>query len=397
MKTQLTLILLQTLWLEIFGKCNEPSEISKLNLSVTYDLPYFVADTPVQKTLVFNETVYVGVTNAIYALSGELKKMDMFKTGPVHESPECSSCEGCSDPELRPNANNTSIALFMETYYDPELFICSTVGNGVCVRHLLHDGQLGIDVNCMRSQNQDGSQYVASSAGTQIVNVEVGRVVRLFVANSEPLDPSSSSPRLHHTISVRKLWETQDRFEFVSKQSYMDLVPGLHGNYPLRYVYSFHSGSYVYFLTVQREGSSSKAFHTRIVRMCSSDLELLHYVEMPFECIYSEKGRRKRSTQTVFNVLQAAHLAKVGSDLRRKMGFKEGEDVLFAAFAESKPDSPEPTASSTVCVISVAEINNFFRDFMQQGHTKPLYHLTGAEMKSHNQVRSLKTRWVKYI
>ncbi|XP_062856816.1 hepatocyte growth factor receptor isoform X2 [Trichomycterus rosablanca] len=379
------LIFLQTLWLEVLGKCREPGEISKLNLSVTYDLPHFVADTPVQKLLVFNESVYLGVTNTIYALSGELKKIDEYKTGPVHESPQCSACEGCKDPKLPRNANNTSVALLMETYYDPELFICGTVGNGVCTSHLLEDGQLGLDMNCMRSHNKDGSQYVVGSAGTHIVNVEVGGVVRFFVANSEPLDPSLSSPRLHHTISVRKMWETQDRFEFVSKQSYMDLAPGLHGNYPLRYVYSFHSGSYVYFLTVQRESSSSKAFHTRIVRMCSSDLELLHYVEMPFECIYSEKGRRKRSTQTVFNVLQAAHVAKVGSDLRRKMGFKEGDDVLFAAFAESKHDSPEPTASSTVCVISVAEINNFFRDFMQQGHTKPLYHLSGAEMKSYNQ------------
>ncbi|XP_060740403.1 hepatocyte growth factor receptor isoform X2 [Tachysurus vachellii] len=379
------LLVLQMLWCCIFGQCVEPSEIFKLNLSVTYDLPHFVSNTPVQKLLVFNGSVYVGATNVLFALSGDLlKKVDDYQTGPVHDGPQCRACEGCAGQP--PNANNTSMALIMETYYDPELFLCGSVGNGVCSRHLLEDGQLDVEVDCMGSNNIDDSRYVAGPAGTQVVNVEVGRVVRFFVANSEPLDPfPSPAPRLHHTISVRKMWETQDRFEFVSEQSYMDLKPALRGNYPLHYVYSFHSGSYVYFLTVQRESSTSRAFHTRIVRICSSDLELQHYVEMPFECIYSEKGRRKRSTQMVFNVLQAAHVAKTGSNLRREMGFKEGEDVLFAAFAKSKPNSPEPTASSTVCVISVAEINNFFKDFMRQAFTKPLYHLTGAKMKSYNQ------------
>lgn len=372
------LLILQTLCWGTFGQCKEPSEISKLNLSVTYDLPHFVSNTPVQKLLVFNGSVYVGATNALYELSDDLKKVDEYKSGPLHNDPQCSACEGCSGET--PNANSTSMALIMETYYDPALFVCGTV----CIWHLLEDRPLGAAITCM-GDNKDGSRFIAGSAGTQVVKVEDGGVVTLFIANSEPSDPSSA-PRLHHTISVRKMWDTQDRFEFVSEQSYMDLKQTLRGSYPLHYVHSFHSGSFVYFLTVQRESSTSRAFHTRIVRICSSDLELQHYVEMPFECIYSEKGRRKRSTQTVFNVLQAAHVAKAGSNLRREMGFKEDEDVLFAAFAKSKPNSPEPTASSTVCVISIAEINNFFRDFMRQAHTKPLYHLTGVKMKSYNQV-----------
>ncbi|XP_046705569.1 hepatocyte growth factor receptor isoform X2 [Silurus meridionalis] len=372
------LLILQTLWLGIFGQCKEPSESSKLNLSVTYDLRRFVSNTTVQKLLVFNGSVYVAANNVLYALSANLEKVHDYETGPAKNSSQCNSCQSL-------NATNTSMALIMETYYDPELFVCGPMENGICRRHVLEDGRLDVGIQSIGSHENDDSGYIAGPAGTQIVSVEVGRVVRFFVANSEPLDPSLSPSPLHHTISVRKMWDTQDRFEYVSEQSYMDLKPALRGNYPLHYVYSFHSGLYVYFLTVQRESSTSRAFHTRIVRICSSDLELQHYVEMPFECIYSEKGRRKRSTQTVFNVLQAAHVAQTGSNLRREMGFKEGEDVLFAAFAKSKPNSPEPTVSSTVCVISIAEINNFFKDFMRQAYTKPLYHLTGAKMKSYNQ------------
>uniref|UniRef100_A0A9J8DMN9 Hepatocyte growth factor receptor n=1 Tax=Cyprinus carpio carpio TaxID=630221 RepID=A0A9J8DMN9_CYPCA len=385
------LIILQMLWWGLNSQCEEPIESSKLDLSVTYDLPHFVSDTPIQKLLEFNETVYVGAVNKLYALSKDLKKIHEYNTGPVYEGHDCRApdpCSGCKNKPL--NKNNTNMALLMETFYDLELFSCGSVGNGVCRRYLLEDGPLDAEISCMYSRKNKDSSHgcpdcLAGPSGTQILNVMSSGVVRFFVANSETLD--STIPRLHHTISVRKMRETQDGFEFFSEQSYMDLAPGLRGNYPLHYVYSFQSGPYVYFLTVQQEGGSSNAFHTRIVRMCSSDPEILRYVEMPFECIYSERRRKKRSAQVVFNVLQAAHVAKVGYDFQQEMGLKEGEDVLFAAFARSKPDSPEPTASSAVCLISITDINNFFRDFMQKGYTRKLSHFPGSEEKNLNQVR----------
>lgn len=318
------LIILQTLCWGLNSQCEEPIESSKLDLSVTYDLPHFVSDTPVQKLLEFNGTVYVGAVNKLYALSKDLKKIHEYNTGPVSEGPDCSVPKPCFVCEDKPtNTNNTNMALVMETFYDLELFSCGSVGNGVCTRHVLEDGPLDTEVTCMYSEKNKGSSHgcpdcLAGPSGTQILNVMSSGVVRFFVANSEPL--GMTGPRLHHTISVRKMRETQDGFEFFSEQSYMDLAPGLRGNYPLRYVYSFQSGPYAYFLTVQRESEGSKAFHTRIVRMCSSDPEILRYVEMPFECIYSERRRKKRSAHVVFNVLQAAHVAKVGYDFQQEMG-----------------------------------------------------------------------------
>uniref|UniRef100_A0A8C1FPQ5 Hepatocyte growth factor receptor n=1 Tax=Cyprinus carpio carpio TaxID=630221 RepID=A0A8C1FPQ5_CYPCA len=386
------LIILQTLWWGLNSQCEEPIESSKLDLSVTYDLSHFVSDTPIQKLLEFNGTVYVGAVDKLYVLSKDIKKIHEYNTGPVHEGQDCSAPDPCSGCENKPlNQNNTHMALLVETFYDLELFSCGSVGNGVCRRYLLEDGPLDAEITCMYSKKNKDSSHgcpdcLAGPSGTQILNVMSSGVVRFFVANSEPLD--STVPRLHHTISVRKMRETQDGFEFFSEQSYMDLAPGLRGKYPLRYVYSFQSGPYVYFLTVQREGGSSNSFHTRIVRMCSSDPEILRYVEMPFECIFSERRRKKRSAQVVFNVLQAAHVAKVGYDFQQEMGLKEGEDVLFAAFARSKPDSPEPMASSAVCLISITDINNFFRDFMQKGYTRKLSHFPGSEEKNLNQVRA---------
>lgn len=388
------ILILQMLWWGLSSPCEEPIESSKLNLSVTYDLPHFISDTPIQKLLEFNGTIYLGAINKLYALSKNLTKIRENKTGPVYNNPGCrveDECAGCvpMPPDVN-YTNNTNMALVVETFYDPELFSCGSVGNGICTRRLLDVAPEDAEVTCMYSKRIDGNSHgcpdcLAGPSGTQILNVMSSGVVRFFVANSEPLEPTEH--RLHHTISVRKMRETQDGFEFFSEQSYMDLAPGLRGNYPLRYVYSFQSGPYAYFLTVQREGTGSNAYHTRIVRMCSSDPEILRYVEMPFECIYSERRRKKRSAQVVFNVLQAAHVAKVGYDFQQEMGLKEGEDVLFAVFARSKPDSPEPTASSAVCLISITDINNFFKDFMQKGYTRKLSHFTGSDEKTYNQVR----------
>ncbi|KAJ8395693.1 hypothetical protein AAFF_G00029300 [Aldrovandia affinis] len=184
-----------------------------------------------------------------------------------------------------------------------------------------------------------------------------------------------------HTFSVRQMKETQDGFRFFSKQSYLDLVPQLRGSYPIRYVYAFESGPHVFFLTVQREDGASRAYHTRIVRTCSSDPELRRYVEMPFECILTEKRRRRSARVEVFNVLQAAHIAKTGRALREEMGLREDEDVLFAVFARSQQDSPDPTPSSAVCIIRLRHLNTFFRDFIQECNTKRPQHFTGSGEK----------------
>uniref|UniRef100_A0A6Q2Y117 Hepatocyte growth factor receptor n=1 Tax=Esox lucius TaxID=8010 RepID=A0A6Q2Y117_ESOLU len=391
------------LWLTLCSsgvrsQCDEPAENSKLNLSVTYDLPSFVAESTIQNLVTFEGTVYIGAVNRIYALSENLTKLSEYWTGPVLENGIGMSC-GPARSDGAAKTNNYNMALLVERYYDKELFSCGSLDSGVCRRHLLEDGNVTSEVKCMSSLKADSGgrqgcpDCVTSSQGSRVLSVVSGGVVRFFVGNSAVPGVGTGSPsRLtsspqawqpkHHTISVRQMKETQDGFRFFSDRSYMDLTPALHGRQHLRYVYSFQSGSHAYFLTVQREGRNSQVYHTRIVRMCGTEPELRRYVEMPFECILTERRRRRRSASIeVFNVLQAAHVAKAGRELRQEMGLKDGEDVLFAAFARSKPDSPEPTASSAVCVISLSDVNNFFKDFIQKCQTKQPYHFTGSDEK----------------
>uniref|UniRef100_A0A665VF63 receptor protein-tyrosine kinase n=1 Tax=Echeneis naucrates TaxID=173247 RepID=A0A665VF63_ECHNA len=396
-------VLLWALGLSVQGQCDKSSETSKLNLSVTYELPTFTADFPIQNMVTLDGIIYVGTVNRIYALAPNLTKLSEYRTGPLHANETC----GQRGTGTRSNGtvDNHNIALVVENIYDKGLYSCGSADKGVCRRHVLDDDispkTVDEEVYCFadkvgrgRGQPSD-SDVVVSPSGSQVLNVE-SNVIKFFVGNSEI--PGSGNESSHpHTISLRKMKTSQNGFTFFSNHSYMDLIPSLRGNYYLRYVYSFHSGPFTYFLTVQRVSRDSQAYHTRIVRMCSSDLVIRRYIEMPLECISTDK-RRRRSTEEmkVFNILQAAHVTKVGNDIEllKQLKVEEGDDVLFAAFARGKPDSPEPTPNSAVCVMSLKHLNNMFKIYMQKCNTVDPYHFTASDKKScYNVVRVLFSRF----
>ncbi|XP_056243073.1 hepatocyte growth factor receptor isoform X2 [Seriola aureovittata] len=383
------------------GQCDKSSETSKLNLSVTYELPTFTADFPIENMVTLEGIIYVGTVNRIFALAPNLTKLSEYHTGPLLANETCGRTPTGTGGGSR--VDNHNIALVVENIYDKGLYSCGSADNGVCRRHVLDDEDMSpktVDeqVYCFADKVRQGrgqpsdSDVVVSPSGSQVLNVE-SNVIKFFVGNSEipGLEKVSENATHHHTLSLRKMKTSQNGFTFFSNHSYMDLIPPLRGKYYLRYVYSFHSGPFTYFLTVQRVSRNSRAYHTRIVRMCSSDLVIRRYVEMPLECISTDK-RRRRSTEDVkvFNILQAAHVAKVGSDveLQKQLKVEEDDDVLFAAFARGKPNSPEPTPNSAVCIMSLKHINNMFKMYMQRCNTVDPYHFTGSEKKSCYNVSS---------
>ncbi|KAM7415166.1 hypothetical protein PAMA_019812 [Pampus argenteus] len=394
------IMLLWVLSPSVQGQCDKSSETSKLNLSFAYELPTFTTDFPIQNMVTLDGIIYVGAVNRIYALAPNLTKLSEYHTGPLLAIETCGRKLNGTDSGGR--ADNHNIALVVENIYDKGLYSCGSADNGVCRRHVLDDGispkTVDEQVYCFADKVRPGkgqpidSDVVVSPSGSQVLNVE-SNVIKFFVGNSEiPGVRSVSGGVTHpHTISLRKMKTSQNGFTFFSGHSYMDLIPSLRGNYYLRYVYSFHSGPFTYFLTVQRVSRDSQAYHTRIVRMCSSDTVIRRYVEMPLECISTDK-RRRRSTEPVkvFNILQAANVTKVGNDveLQKQLKVEEGDDVLFAAFARGKPNSPEPTPNSAVCIMSLKHINNMFKMYMQRCNTVDPYHFTGSDNKSCYNVSS---------
>nr|XP_048692097.1 hepatocyte growth factor receptor [Caretta caretta]XP_048692098.1 hepatocyte growth factor receptor [Caretta caretta]XP_048692099.1 hepatocyte growth factor receptor [Caretta caretta] len=372
------------------GQCKEAAIKSEMNLSINYHLPHFITETPIQNIVLYKHHIYIGAVNKIYVLNENLQNISVYKTGPVLENPDCAPCEDCKERNNLSNSvwkDNVNMALLLETYYDDQLISCGSVTRGVCQRHIIHPdnpADIESEVHCMYSKQRDGESdscpdCVVSTLGTKVLVTEKDRFVNFFVGNT--VKSSFQPQHALHSVSVRRLKETQDGFEFLTDHSYMDILPQFRDSYTIKYVHAFENDHFVYFLTVQRESLDSQSFHTRIIRFCSFDSELRSYMEMPLECIFTEKRRKRSIRNEIFNVLQAAYVSKPGAVLAHEMGLSVNDDILYGVFAQSKPDSSEPTNRSAVCAVSVRTINEFFNKIVNKQNMKCLQHFYGKDSK----------------
>ena len=369
------------------GECKEALEKSRMNVNMQYQLPNFTAETSIQNVVLHKHHIYLGAVNYIYVLNDkDLQKVAEYKTGPVLEHPDCFPCQDCSHKANLSGGvwkDNINMALLVDTYYDDQLISCGSVHRGTCQRHVLppsNTADIESEVHCMYSPQADEEtsqcpDCVVSALGTKVLLSEKERFINFFVGNT--INSSYLPDHSLHSISVRRLKETQDGFKFLTDQSYIDVLPELQDSYPIKYVHAFESNHFIYFLTVQRETLDAQTFHTRIIRFCSADSGLHSYMEMPLECILTEKRRKRSTKQEVFNILQAAYVSKPGAQLARQIGANLNDDILYGVFAQSKPDSSEPMNRSAVCAFPVKYVNEFFNKIVNKNNVRCLQHFYG--------------------
>lgn len=382
------------------GECRAALARSEMDVNARYQLPNFTAETPIRNVVLHKHHVYLGAVNYIYVLDArDLRKVAEYRTGPVLERPGCGPCQDCGGGGANNAsgggvwADNANMALLVDTYYDDQLISCGSARRGTCQRHVLpaaDPAAIGAEVRCMFSppppahdddeeeEEEPGRcpDCVVSALGTRVLVSEKHRFVNFFVGNTLSASDPPGYPL--HSISVRRLKETQDGFKFLTDQSYIDVLPELRDSYPIRYVHAFESDGFVYFLAVQREALGAPSFHTRVIRFCSVDSGLHSYMEMPLECILTEKRRRRRSPrEEVFNLLQAAHVGKPGAQLARQIGAAPDDDILYGVFAQSQPDSAEPMNRSAVCAFPIKYVNEFFNKIVNKNNVRCLQHFYG--------------------
>ncbi|XP_038636715.1 hepatocyte growth factor receptor isoform X1 [Scyliorhinus canicula] len=367
------------------GECEPAKKHAGVDLNVQYSFPSFSSETLIQNLVLHNRHIYVGAVNKIYVVNNGLEKLSEFKTGPVLESLSCSPCDRCEEngnSSANVWRNNTNMVLLIETFYGDQLIHCGSARNGVCFLHnLQHDDPADIasNVQCMYSRRNNGPSKcpdcMASPLGTKVLMTKQAGFLKVYAGAT-----LSSTPLAFplHSLSIKRLKESEDGFQFLTEKSYMDVIPRFRDAYPIKYLYAFESSGYVYFLTVQRESLNSQASHTRIIRLSLSDPYLHSYIEMPLECFITERRKKRSSNTEDFNLMQAAYATKPGSDLASQLGVSTEEDVLFAVFAQSKPGSTQPANRSAVCAFPVKIINQLFEHFAddccKKGLSKGLRH-----------------------
>ncbi|XP_031200394.1 macrophage-stimulating protein receptor isoform X4 [Mastomys coucha] len=368
----LLLLLLTAASTNLDWQCPRIPYAASRDFSVKYVVPSFSAGGRVQATATYedstNSAVFVATRNRLHVLGPDLQFIESLTTGPTGD-PGCQTCASCGPGPHGPPNDTDTLVLVMEPGL-PALVSCGSTLQGRCFLHELEPRGKALHLAppaCLFSANNNKPEActdcVASPLGTRVTVVEQGHASYFYVASS--LDPelgASFSPR---SVSIRRLKSDTSGFQpgFPS----LSVLPKYLASYLIKYVYSFHSGDFVYFLTVQPISVTSppSALQTRLVRLNAVEPEIGDYRELVLDCHFAPKRRRRHgapeSTQP-YPVLQAAHSAPVDAKLAVELSISEGQEVLFGVFVAVKDGGSGMGPNSVVCAFPIYRLNLLIED-----------------------------------
>lgn len=342
------------------------------DFSVKYVVPSFSAGGRVQATAAYedskNSAVFVATRNCLHVLGPDLQHIENLITGPVGD-PGCQTCASCGPGPHGPPDDTDTLVLVMEPGL-PALVSCGSTLQGRCFLHELEPRGKALHLAapaCLFSANNNKPEActdcVASPLGTRVTVVEQGHASYFYVASS--LDPELAASFSPRSVSIRRLKSDTSGFQpgFPS----LSVLPKYLASYLIKYVYSFHSGDFVYFLTVQPVSVTSPpgALQTRLVRLNAVEPEIGDYRELVLDCHFAPKRRRRSGAPESiqpYPVLQAAHSAPVDAKLAVELNILEGQEVLFGVFVAVKDGGSSMGPKSVVCAFPIYQLNILIDD-----------------------------------
>ncbi|EHB14821.1 Macrophage-stimulating protein receptor [Heterocephalus glaber] len=322
------------------------------DFDVRYVVPRFSAAGPVQAVLTYEggpdgNAVFVATRNRLHVLGPDLQFVESVATGPAGD-PSCQTCVTCGPGPHGPPGDTDTLVLVLEPGL-PALVSCGSSLQGRCFLHELEPQETALHLvapaclfSALGNLPEDCPDCVASPLGTRVTVVEQGQASYFYVASSLNTTVAASfSPR---SVSIRRLKADASGFE--TGFSALSVLPKYLDSYHIKYVHSFHSGAFVYFLTVQPASVTDTpgALQTRLARLNALEPELSDYRELILDCYFAPKRRRRTPEgRQSYPVLQAAHSAYVGAQLATELSIPEGREVLFGVFPV--PEAPSPNIS----------------------------------------------------
>uniref|UniRef100_A0A8C6EDN0 Macrophage-stimulating protein receptor n=1 Tax=Microcebus murinus TaxID=30608 RepID=A0A8C6EDN0_MICMU len=329
------------------------------DFDVKYVVPSFSAGGPVQALATYEggrdgSAVFVATRNRLHVLGPDLQSVETLVTGPAGD-PGCETCAACGADSHGPPGDTDTQVLVLEPAL-PALVSCGSSLQGRCFLHELEPGGTALHLaapSCLFSAHhnrpEDCPDCVASPLGTRVTVVDQGQASYFYVASS--LDAAVAASFSPHSVSIRRL--KADASGFAPGFAALSVLPKYLASYHIKYVHSFRSGAFVYFLTVQPTSVTDApgALHTRLARLSATETDLGDYRELVLDCRFAPKRRRRGAAESgqPYPVLQAAHSAPVGAQLAAELSIAEGQEVLFGVFVAGRDGSPGVDPHSVVC------------------------------------------------
>ncbi|XP_054202579.1 macrophage-stimulating protein receptor isoform X19 [Homo sapiens] len=364
-------------------QCPRTPYAASRDFDVKYVVPSFSAGGLVQAMVTYegdrNESaVFVAIRNRLHVLGPDLKSVQSLATGPAGD-PGCQTCAACGPGPHGPPGDTDTKVLVLDPAL-PALVSCGSSLQGRCFLHDLEPQGTAVHLAapaCLFSAHHnrpdDCPDCVASPLGTRVTVVEQGQASYFYVASSlDAAVAASFSPR---SVSIRRL--KADASGFAPGFVALSVLPKHLVSYSIEYVHSFHTGAFVYFLTVQPASVTDdpSALHTRLARLSATEPELGDYRELVLDCRFAPKRRRRGAPEggQPYPVLRVAHSAPVGAQLATELSIAEGQEVLFGVFVTGKDGGPGVGPNSVVCAFPIDLLDTLIDEGVERCCESPVH------------------------
>ncbi|XP_055131819.2 macrophage-stimulating protein receptor isoform X12 [Symphalangus syndactylus] len=364
-------------------QCPHTPYAASRDFDVKYVVPSFSAGGLVQAMVTYegdrNESaVFVAIRNRLHVLGPDLKSVQSLATGPAGD-PGCQTCAACGPGPHGPPGDTDTKVLVLEPAL-PALISCGSSLQGRCFLHDLEPQGTAVHLAgpaCLFSAHHnrpdDCPDCVASPLGTRVTVVEQGQASYFYVASS--LDAAVAARFSPRSVSIRRL--KADASGFAPGFVALSVLPKHLVSYSIEYVHSFHTGAFVYFLTVQPASvtDAPSALHTRLARLSATEPELGDYRELVLDCRFAPKRRRRGAPEggQPYPVLRVAHSAPVGAQLATELSIAEGQEVLFGVFVAGKDGGPGMGPNSVVCAFPIDLLDTLIDEGVERCCESPVH------------------------
>ncbi|XP_036358669.1 plexin-A1 isoform X4 [Octopus sinensis] len=300
--------------------------------------------------------IYVGAVNRLYQLSPDLKEEINVSTGPIKSSPQCPPQKySCESGQFTDTYNKVLVV----NYASQELIACSTQFHGICEKRYLANMSIS-NTNKPLSNPVVANSLNATTFAFIAPGPSQGNGVQpnvLYVGATR----TNIGLRIYRDLVPAFCIRNLDNFEIaykspVEQSSKKEIETQHRETFKVNYIYGFSSEKFSYMLTVQKANTQDERYASKIFRVCQNDKNFYSYAELSFKC----------GSNRVYNLVQAAYLAKAGSTLAQNLGIPTTEDVLYAVFSHGQTNKLEPQPRSALCIYPMRIVRKIFTQNIRQ-------------------------------